>query len=218
MKSLNVKKIAVDAAALQAADIPALFDREGIAAQAIDTVNWSEYPYCPNVSFCIAHTGSHILLHFQVCEESVRSVAGQDNGRVWEDACVEFFSSPADDGTYYNMECNCTARLLVGGGGMRPDRRHATQEILDGVKRWASLGGEDFEERIGPCSWEVALAIPCTTYFLHDVPSLDGRDMRANFYKCGDKLKTPHFLSWNPIELPQPAFHAPQFFGMLHFE
>jgi len=47
---------------------------------------------------------------------------------------------------------------------------------------------------------------------------LNGKTMRANFYKCGDKLQTPHFLSWAPIDLPKPKFHCPEFFGELVFE
>ncbi len=41
---------------------------------------------------------------------------------------------------------------------------------------------------------------------------------RANFYKCGDKQHTPHFLSWNKIDLPEPCFHCPEFFGKILFE
>jgi hypothetical protein len=39
--------------------------------------------------------------------------------------------------------------------------------------------------------------------------------IRANFYKCGDLTAHPHFLSWNPIDLPKPDFHRPEFFGTL---
>ncbi len=42
--------------------------------------------------------------------------------------------------------------------------------------------------------------------------------LKANFYKCGDELQTPHFLSWNPIEIEKPDFHRPDFFGTLRFE
>ena len=83
---------------------------------------------------------------------------------------------------------------------------------------WSSLGREDFEERIGECSWEVALVIPYSAFFMHNVTSLGGKTIRANFYKCGDKLQTPHFLSWSPIDLEKPNFHCPEFFGELHFE
>ncbi|MBQ0123970.1 MAG: hypothetical protein KBS58_03910, partial [Bacteroidales bacterium] len=30
------------------------------------TVNWKEYPYCPEVSFKIAHNGDEIFLQFNV--------------------------------------------------------------------------------------------------------------------------------------------------------
>ena len=74
------------------------------------------------------------------------------------------------------------------------------------VKRWSSLGGEPFEERLGECSWELAMVIPVSAFFQHSVGSLDGKTMKGNFYKCGDKLQTPHFLSWSPIGLERPMF------------
>ena len=217
MKELTVKKISADT--ISAEKVPALFEQEQITYQSVANVNWKEaYPYCPKVEFGIAYTDKAVLLHYRVTEESVRAVAGCDNGPVWEDACVEFFSMPGDDGIYYNVECNCVGTLLIGAGATRSNRQHASQEILDSVSRWASLGKGDFEERVGECSWEVALVIPFSAFFLHDIQSLEGKSVRANFYKCGDKLQTPHFLSWNSIDLPKPNFHCPDFFGMLRFE
>lgn len=216
MKELNVKK--VSAANIPVESVPALLDEEKVAFQPVNTVNWEAFPYRPDVEFRIAHTEDAILLHFKVKEASVRAVAGKDNGSVWEDACVEFFSVPAADGIYYNMECNCAGTLLIGAGAGRADRQRAPQEVLDKVQRWASLGREAFDERVGERSWEVALIIPYSAFFLHHITSLDGKSIRANFYKCGDKLQTPHYLSWNPIELEKPNFHCPEFFGMLNFE
>lgn len=216
MNELTIKR--VSAAHLPVEAIPALLDQEKIDFQPVATVNWAEFPYRPFVQFRLAHTGDSLLLHFQVREAAVRAVAPADNGRVWEDSCVEFFSVPAGDGVYYNLECNCAGTLLVGAGAVREGRQRAPQAVLDRVQRWASLGRKPFEERIGTCSWEVALVIPLSTFFLHQLDSLAGRSIRANFYKCGDKLQTPHFLSWNPIDLPKPDFHCPQCFGLLHFE
>lgn len=215
MKELSVKKVSAENISVES--VPALLDEEKVAFQPVNTANWAEFPYTPDVQFRIAHTSDAILLHYKVTEASVRATAGQDNGPVWKDACVEFFSVPAGDGVYYNMECNCAGTLLIGGGA-KGDRRHAPQEVLDKVRRWSSLGREPFEEKIGTCSWEVALVIPCSAFFLHDITSLDGKEVRANFYKCGDELQTPHFLSWNAIELPKPNFHCPEFFGLLRFE
>lgn len=216
MKELYVKKISLKDVPMET--VPTLLDAEKIAFEPIETVNWKEYPYQPEASFRIAHTSDAIVLHYKVRENSVRATAVADNGPVWEDTCVEFFSIPEEDGIYYNMECNCAGTLLVGAGSERDGREHAPQTVLDGVQRWTSLGRTPFEERIGECAWEVALIIPTVTYFKHEVKDLSGKAVRANFYKCGDKLQTPHFLSWNPIEVEKPNFHCPEFFGKLHFE
>lgn len=215
MKELSVTRL--DAAVVAAADIPALMDEAGVEFQKIDSLNWPDWPYRPEAAFRIAHTGDAILLHYVVSEEAVRAVATEDNGRVWEDSCVEFFVSPAVDGIYYNVECNCVGQLLIGGGEGRNCRSHAPRQILDNVDRWASLGRAPFDIRAGQQTWQVALRVPVSAFFMHDAVLLDGRTMRANFYKCGDLLPRPHFLSWNAISLPRPDFHCPAFFGTLRF-
>ena len=216
MKNLVIKKI--ETGAVEASAVPALFDAQGIEWNAIACVNWAEFPYQPEVKFRAAHTGDAILLHYRVTEACVRAVAVADDGRVWEDACVEFFLSPEGNDFYYNFECNCATKLLLHGGPAGGERPTASEEVLKSVKRWSSLGTEPFEERVGECTWEVALVIPASAIFRHEIETFNGKTMRANFYKCGDKLQTPHFLSWAPIELPKPKFHCPEFFGELMFE
>ena len=96
-------------------------------------------------------------------EGSVRAKYGEDNGAVWTDSCMEFFFKfPAGDGVYYNMECSCIGTFLVGAGAERNNREHAPREVMEKVSRWSSLGRTPFEERIGECTWEVALVIPYT--------------------------------------------------------
>ena len=168
--------------------------------------------------FRIAHTGSNIVINYRATESSVASTANELGWNVWEDACMEFFCSPADDGIYYNMECNCTGSVLLCGGAPGTERPAAQPEVLNAIKRWSSLGREPFAERIGTCTWQVVLVIPSSVFFMHNVGNLDGKSFRANFYKCGDKLQQPHFLSWNAINNPKPNFHLPQFFGTIVFE
>jgi len=200
-------------------NVPALLDKENIPLQVIDNVNWEKsYPYRPTVHFRIAHTNDAILLNYRVTEKSIRAKYDKDNGSVWTDSCVEFFSIPADDGMYYNIECNCIGTILIGAGYHRDNRERAPQSVLNLVKRWSSLGSCAFEERKGDISWEVVLYIPYKAYFKHHITSLDGKTVKANFYKCGDELETPHFLSWNPINIEEPDFHRPDFFGQLEFE
>lgn len=217
MKTLFVPKIACSME--EAFAVPDTMDSYGLEFETIENINWPEnYPYRPEVKFRIAHTGIGILLHFQVTEESVRAVAGEDGGRVWEDSCVEFFLSPEGNDHYYNFECNCIGNLWLHGGEKDTERIEASEDVFRSIKRWSSLGMTPFEEQVGERTWEVALTIPVSALFNHSIMNLSGKLMRANFYKCGDLLQTPHFLSWNPIDLPEPNFHCPEFFGKLDFE
>jgi hypothetical protein len=216
MKELHVEKL-FPTSPLQASALPAVMDAADIAFEAIDVVNWAAFPYKPDVRFRIAYTDTAILLHYRVTEEAVRAVY-TDGGDVWTDSCVEFFISPVDDGTYYNLESNCVGGIILGGGMPGGGRGRASGSVMREIERWASLGDKPFGERDEATTWDVALIVPLTAFYLHSVASLEGKQMRANFYKCGDKLPKPHYLSWNPIDTPRPNFHQPQFFGTLVFE
>lgn len=212
-----VKKINIDSTALST--VPSQLDKANIPFQTIGCVNWEkQYPYKPAASFRIAHTDEAIVINYRVTEKSVRAKYDTDCGDVWTDSCVEFFSIPAGDGIYYNVECNCIGTILLAAGASREGREKAPQSALSLIKRWASLGNKAFEERKGECSWEVVLYIPFKAFFKHHITSLDGKEIKANFYKCGDELETPHFLSWNPITIENPDFHRPDYFGTLKFE
>lgn len=213
---MKVKKISV--ANIEVSALSGLLDEEKIDYQLIENVNWDKYPYKPKVKFRIAHTENSILLHYKVKEASVRAKYSEDNDSVWTDSCVEFFLIPAGDGIYYNIECNCIGTILIAAGPARNDRKRASKEITSLVQRWSSLGNQPFEERIEETNWEVALIIPYTAFFKHQITSLDGKEIKANFYKCGDELQTPHFLSWKPVTIENPDFHRPDFFGTLEFE
>lgn len=199
-----------------AAEVPALLDASNVAFQPIASVNWpTEYPYCPEAVFRMAWCPDGLVLHYRVSEQSVRAHYAEDGGKVWTDSCVECFVRNADDDTYYNIECNCIGTLLVASGEGRHDRVPVAPELRSAVLRWASLGKETFEERKEPTVWEVALVIPAQLFAVQPLRLEAGTVLRANFYKCGDELSVPHFLSWNPIEVSQPDFHRPEYFGEL---
>ena len=71
-KSLSVKKVMCTASP-EGEAVPSLLDENGIEFQPLDMVNWKDYPYKPEVSFRIAHTGREILLHYNVKEASACS-------------------------------------------------------------------------------------------------------------------------------------------------
>ncbi len=214
-KTIKIKKI--DTKVTDPALVAAELDAAGVEFETIDTVNWPEFPYKPRVDFRAAHTGDTLLINYRCTEQAVRAAAEADNGPVWEDSCVEFFVT-FDGKKYYNIECNCAGTILCATGEDRNNRTFAPAEALAGVKRYASLAGNMPADGEGEVSWEVSLIVPATTYFGSGLTSFDGVKARGNFYKCGDKLPTPHFLSWNPIGTPNPDFHRPEYFGEVEFE
>ena len=217
MQNLIIPKLSHSVAT--AAEIPAALLAAGIAYVPVENVNWPEsYPYKPKMEFAAAHDGDALLLHYRLEEQSVRAVALKDQEHIWEDACAEFFISPAADGLYYNIECNCAGTLLVGVGEGRNNRVLAAPEITKLIDRWTTLGRTPFDTKEQPTAWELALRIPYSVFFRHNITSLDGLTLRGNVYKCGDNLPVPHFISWNPIGTPTPDFHCPQYFGELRIE
>ena len=182
----------------------------------------AQYPYMPEVHLRIAHNNQELLLAWHVREDCIRAEATADGGPVWEDSCVEFFLQPSSQSDrpspYYNIECNCAGRLLVGYGENRHNREMAPADIMAAISRHSSLGSGIRPLTDGDCAWELSMAIPIATFFHDDLSSLSGRHARANFYKCGDRLTKPHFLTYFPIGLPRPDFHCPDFFGDIVFE
>ncbi len=179
--------------------------------------NWSDdYPCKPEVEFRVAHTGDSILISWRCREDYVRAVE-DDNGHVWEDSCVEFFIS-FDENTYYNIECNARGAMLCGFGNGKSDRLPASGPLLSEVRRKSSFGQDKFESKKVGESWTVSMIIPLALFFAGAPDDLSGVCSTGNFYKCGDMLPEPHFLSWRPVKTAVPDFHRIEFFGKLKFE
>ena len=217
MEHLRINKLGTLPTCAQ--DIPSLLDQNGIQWNSIAENNWAEsFPYQPSVCFRIAHTGQQILLHYKVEETCIRAIAEQDNDNVYEDSCCEFFFQQKEGPSYYNLECNCAGTLLLGFRENPQSKEHATPEMLQLIDRWSSLGREKRLLQEGDFHWQLALLVPVAVFFQSNINSLDGIHARCNFYKCGDHLSRPHFLSWQPIKTDKPNFHVPQFFGECLFE
>ena len=87
-------------------------------------------------------------------------------------------------------------------------------EQMARIERKCDFPREAFEEKDGLFEWTVEERIPLDLIFQCPIANLQfPLTLRANFYKCADKTKRPHFVSWQPILLPNPDFHCPQFFG-----
>ena len=188
-----------------------------IESLQLETVNWIEYPYKPNVFVQIAHNENELFLRYQVKEQSVKAEIVESNGRVWTDSCVEFFLSPEGNDEYYNLEINCIGTALLGFRKKGEPTIRATNEQIAAIRRFSTLGDLPFPERKETTNWQITMAIPWEAFFKHALKPIQGKKMRGNFYKCGDELSIPHFVSWTKIKTKKPSFHNPEFFGGLEF-
>jgi hypothetical protein len=187
------------------------------AGHRIETVNWKDYGYRPEVKFNIAYSSKEIFIKYYVTEDHFKAEKTITNQMVCEDSCVEFFVSPDDDGIYYNIEFNAIGTCLLGSGTGRHDSKRAPEDLIARIRRLGSVGSEPIQERSGLFSWTLTLAIPLDTFFRHRIIDLKGKTFRANFYKCGDKLAVPHYVTWNPVGTEKPDYHRPEYFGIIKF-
>lgn len=183
------------------------------AAFDVDCVCWPEqFPYKPRVKVFAAHDDEKLLLRFEVGEEGSRAVCTEPNGPVWEDSCVEFFVKAPESRYYYNFETSCIGVGLVGKRVSRQEFTHFSEDEMACITRRAALPRVPFEKKADETlEWSVELEIPFASLDCGPKPAT----LLANFYKCGDKTATPHFLSWSPVLTPTPDFHRPEFFGQL---
>lgn len=216
MKILEVNKLEFKADYPGLDEISEKFD-DLESKNPVDEVNWKSFDYKPDVKFSIGYTSKEILLKYFVEENWFKAEKTESNQEVYEDSCVEFFVSPADDGIYYNFEFNGIGTCLMGSGTERENRNRTDPDIISWIRRLPSAGTKPIGERTGRFGWTLTLAIPYQVFFVHRITSLGGKIIRANFYKCGDKLTMPHFLSWNPVKTEDPDFHKPEYFGILKF-
>ena len=211
-----IKKLNTGTASIE--EIASQMASSDLECLPVSNVNWPDsYPYKPEVNVRIAHNGKELLLQYEVDEKYTMARVTEDNGEVWTDSCCECFIA-FDKTGYYNLETTCIGKALFAFRQSRDNAHHAEPEIMQTIRRHASLGTEPFEERTGNNHWTLTIAVPATTFFNHQITSFDNCEARMNVYKCGDNLTEPHFLSLYPIPHPTPNFHLPEFFQTVCFE
>ena len=175
----------------------------------IDCVNWKEYPYAPEVKFHMGFSDKVLAVLFEVTEDHIKAVTLESNGPVWEDSCVEFFiGNPKGEG-YFNFEMNCIGTMLAAKRRSKTDADHFGPETMCLIRNFGSLEHTIIDRLQNGQSWWRVELIPFEVLGLEEAPE----SLRVNLYKCGDNCAQTHFLSWSPINTPNPNFHCPDFFG-----
>jgi hypothetical protein len=216
MKVAEVTKTELKSASPGVEEISASLDKKKERIR-VDIINWQDYNYKPEVDVSISYSDHEIFLKYYINESYFKAEKTETNQMVCEDSCVEFFVSPEDDGIYYNLEFNGIGTCLLGSGTERANNTRANPDIISKIRRLSSAGKKPIKETTGDYSWTITIAIPFEVFFRHKIKDLKGKTFRANFYKCGDMLTVPHYVTWNKIVTEKPDYHQPAYFGLLKF-
>lgn len=118
------------------------------------------------------------------------------------------------DSHYMNFEFNCIGTCDAARRTSRDIKTSLSQEEYKSIIRLPSVKRGAFEEIKGIHTWSLIVVIPLKLMGLD--PSNLPEKILGNFYKCADETMNPHFVSWSPIDLPEPNFHCPEFFGEIY--
>ena len=212
MKHLHVTRLSVPDTPYELLQISKLLDTQ--SREELEFAPWAEYPYKPEVHFSIAYDSKSVFLKYYVKEAETRAIYTEINDPVYRDSCVEFFISLDGGLHYYNFEFNSKGTCLAGFGKNRDNRELLSAELIKQIS-YLPTGHPETADRSN--SWELCLMIPVEVFYNESACDLEGRSVKANFYKCGDDLAQPHFLAWNNIKSQKPNFHLPEYFGELTF-
>ena len=189
--------------------VPGNPDWKSIPQLEVSRVLWK--PDCGIRAFGrICHDSQFLYVSLRAAEKQIRAEYTAPLSPVHEDSCLEFFFMPEGEGRYFNFEINPNGCLHVGFGHGREDSTVLFRKDMHSL----------FEIRTdkNPDGWEAGYRIPLSflRLFLPDF-SFTGT-LLANVYKCGDRTKQEHYLSWNPVLSGTPDFHRPEDFGIMIFE
>lgn len=185
-------------------------------SQFIDNLLWSNSGYEPQAAFCMAYASDSLLLKFTVHEKYIKADHHQINDPVHKDSCVEVFIAFNNDPAYYNLEFNYLGTAMAGYGKGKNGRVPIEKQQIEKIKsnHFIQSTGNESDRNF---KWQLILSIPFGLFQYHRITSLENQVCKVNFYKCGDDLPEPHYLSWNKIVNPEPNFHLPGFFGEVYF-
>jgi hypothetical protein len=194
-----------------------------IPAQSIHNYMGKKPDHFPKAEVKLAYDNTAICVMFRVEDRYVRAVATEHQDNVYRDSCVEFFFTPDSDVSigYFNFEMNCGGTMLFHFQPMPgKDRIVIPKSELNKIRSAHSLPRIVDPEISEPVTWTVEYRIPITLLerYCQVTTPAPNAVWRANFYKCADNTSHPHWLTWSPVDLPNPNFHFPQSFGILKFE
>ncbi len=127
---------------------------------------------------------------------------------LWDrDVCEIFLApDPAKPWRYFEFEAAPTGEWIDLGITVTPDGRETDWDFASGFTTAAKLDAEQLF---------VGMRIPWS----ESLPKPQGGDAwRVNVFRCVGPEAPERYLAWLPTRTPEPNFHVPEVFGVLHFE
>ena len=196
--------------------------------QVIDAIAINNFPWYQSgkkQDTQVKLTANSETLFIQVIAQDNYSFAKQtelNHMLLCEDSCVEFFFSPSGllGSSYVNLEVNCCGTLHLAYGAGRNNRQFISQEAASLIQCKSSLNvGMNSPVKIESehdHEWRVEIALPFTAIEQLTSESVNKAKWFANFYRCGGRTE-PQYAVWNNIDVSEPDYHRPEYFGELVF-
>lgn len=173
---------------------------EKVEAVAL-TTRWGMTAPETNAKLLRGPLGISVLLNSK--ETNLRMECDTENGRVCDDSCMEFFFKPDPlDTRYFNFELNPKGVMHLGFGSGRHGRVFIEERECFDIEAIPESG-----------NWSVKFYIP-DAFLLKHVAHI-GKVCKGNFYKCGDLTEKEHYATWCDVEVENPDYHQPDFFGFI---
>ena len=178
-----------------------------IPALPIDLPHWgTETDILAQARVCYNSDALHIKM--EAVEANIRAEETGPLASPCRDSCLEFFFCPIDgDSRYFNIEFSPSGAMYLGFGG--------SFGLLRLIRDVNPFNPAITRTETG---WEITYSIPFAfiRQFFPEFTAEPGKNIRANFYKCGDRTVNKHYLTWNPITSGR-GYHQPEFFAPLYF-
>lgn len=191
---------------------PEVWDK--IAPIKLDIFRWRDNGYEPDVFVKLFHDGENMYVHFTTWETEILGRYRSSDDPVCDDSCVEMFLYPEGEKNYMNFETNVLGTLVLGLGAEKEvrDALSESPEIFD-IRASVKNPDEYKDEK-----WTIEYKVPFS-FIKKYYPDYEiGDTLRANFYKCGEDVRYPHYGMWCEIIAEEEEFHLPEYFGYLDFE
>ncbi len=177
----------------------AIWDKANVAN--ININNWKQFEYVPGTFAKLLYNDEYLFVKLWTDEKPLLARHTEQNSRVCDDSCMEFFFCPnQNDKRYMNFEFNPFGTMYFA---IRSNRHDATQPEKDrNFFNVQSVVTDKF--------WTLQFAIPFS--YIDEVFSTHTKTMLGNLYKCGEHTEREHYLSFYPLHPVDIDFHRSEYF------